>query len=206
MNNAQCGLIDGIATLKGIQGHVAYPDLAKNPIHMMAPALAELMARKWDDDSEDFPSSSFRISAINAGTGADNVTPAQLQLNFHFCYSPAVTDIELRSQLEDILKRHGVDYVLDWRVSVKPYLTTQGTLTEALCRAIREELNLQPKLASARGGALGPLIADSGAEVVVFGPVKPTADQVNECIALRDLSHLANVYTSVLARLLETTQ
>ncbi len=196
------GSLNGILTVHGVQGHVAYPDLANNPIHAIAPVLAELVATEWDQGTADFPPTSFQISNIHGGTGADNVIPSTLEILFNFRYSPAVTTAELCQRVEASLRRHDIDYSLDWRRSGNPFLTGNGPLVEAISSAVQTQLGLKPKRATTGGTSDGRFIAPTGAQVVELGPINETIHKANERVRVQDLPRLAQVYTKALELLL----
>ncbi|MDH3673623.1 MAG: succinyl-diaminopimelate desuccinylase [Gammaproteobacteria bacterium] len=196
------GSLNGTLTVHGVQGHVAYPDLASNPIHAVAPVLAELVDTEWDRGTADFPPTSFQISNIHGGTGADNVIPSTLEILFNFRYSPAVTTAELCRRVEASLRRHDIEYRLDWRRSGEPFWTGNGPLLEAICSAVQTELGVTPQRATTGGTSDGRFIAPMGAEVVELGPINKTVHQANECVRLQDLPRLVQVYTKTLELLL----
>lgn len=196
------GSLNGILTVHGVQGHVAYPDLANNPIHAIAPVLAELVATEWDQGTADFPPTSFQISNIHGGTGADNVIPSTLEILFNFRYSPAVTTAALCQRVETSLRRHDIDYSVDWRRSGDPFLTGNGPLVEAISSAVQTELGLEPKRATTGGTSDGRFIAPTGAQVVELGPINRTIHKANERVRVQDLPRLAQVYTKALELLL----
>lgn len=198
------GSLSGTLRIHGIQGHVAYPDLADNPIHRVAPVLAELVAAKWDQGTAQFPPTSFQISNIQGGTGADNVIPSTLEILFNFRYSPAITPAELCQRVEASLHRHNIDYTLVWRRSGEPFWTEPGVLVEAMANAIQSELGIEPKRATTGGTSDGRFIAPTGAQVVEFGPINKTIHKANEHVLAQDLPRLAQVYTKALALLLAT--
>jgi succinyl-diaminopimelate desuccinylase len=197
------GSLSGRLVVRGIQGHVAYPQLARNPIHQLAPALAELAAAQWDHGDEDFPPTSFQVSNIHGGTGADNVIPGEVEVRFNFRFSPAVTEQALRSRVEAILARHGIDYRLEWTLSGRPYLTRGRRLVEALRAAIRAELGVEAALSTSGGTSDGRFIAATGAEVVEFGPLNTTIHKVNEHVSVEDPARLARVYLKVIENIFE---
>lgn len=203
IKNGRRGSLNGKLSVRGIQGHIAYPHLAQNPIHLMAPALTELVSLDWDNGFENFPATSFQISNVHAGTGADNVIPGQLDIEFNFRYSPAVTDAELRQRVESLLERHQLAYTLSWRLSGKPFLTPAGALVNAVRQALRSELQREPELSTAGGTSDGRFIAPTGAQVVEVGPVNATIHKANECVRVADLSALAQVYATTLGLLLK---
>ncbi|MFQ5546041.1 MAG: succinyl-diaminopimelate desuccinylase, partial [Acidiferrobacterales bacterium] len=196
------GSLNGTLTVHGVQGHVAYPNLANNPIHSVAPALAELVTTQWDRGTADFPPTSFQISNIHGGTGADNVIPSTLEILFNFRYSPAVTTAELCERVEGTLRRYDIDYSLDWRRSGDPFSTGDGPLVEAICSAVQTQLGLQPKRATTGGTSDGRFIAPTGAQVVELGPINETIHKANERVCVQDLPQLAQVYTKTLELLL----
>lgn len=196
------GSLNGRLTVHGVQGHIAYPQLARNPVHVLAPALAELGRTEWDRGNADFPPTSFQVSNVRAGTGALNVIPGNLVLDFNFRFSTAVTEAELRQRVEGILHAHGVEHDLDWTLSGAPYLTRARTLVDAVCRAVRETLHLEPALSTDGGTSDGRYIAPAGAEVVELGPLNATIHKVDEHVALDDPRRLSAVYRSLLEVLL----
>jgi succinyl-diaminopimelate desuccinylase len=202
IKNGRRGSLGGILTIKGIQGHVAYPQLADNPIHRFAPALAELTAEHWDDGNEFFPATSFQISNIKAGTGANNVIPGELEVVFNFRFSTELTDSILRKRTETILNKHNLNYELEWNLSGQPFLTSRGDLVLAIVDAIKSETGLQTELSTAGGTSDGRFIAPTGAQVVELGPVNVTIHKVNECINAEDLNKLTAIYIKCLTHLL----
>lgn len=192
------GSLSGRLTVRGKQGHVAYPHLAKNPVHLGAPALAELARTEWDRGSADFPATSFQISNIQAGTGADNVIPGAMEVRFNFRFSTALTDADLRRRTEEILRRHGLDFGIDWTLSGPPYLTRGERLVGAVQQAIHDELGIDTELSTSGGTSDGRFIAPTGAEVAEFGPLNSTIHQVDEHVATEDLVRLARVYARLL--------
>lgn len=196
------GSLSGRLSVRGKQGHVAYPQLARNPIHMLAPALAELVAMEWDQGNADFPPTSFQVSNIHGGTGAENVIPGRLEVVFNFRFSTAVTDVELRHRVEEILRRHGVDHEILWTLSGHPFLTRGTALIESVRQAVREELGVEATPSTSGGTSDGRFIAPTGTEVVELGPLNRTIHQIDECISVDDLARLASVYRRVLEKLL----
>ncbi|QKT02450.1 succinyl-diaminopimelate desuccinylase [Ectothiorhodospiraceae bacterium 2226] len=195
------GSLSGTLTVHGTQGHVAYPELAENPIHCLAPALAELCARRWDEGTADFPPTTFQVSNIQAGTGATNVIPGSLQAQFNFRHSTATTQEQLRIEVEQVLQRHGLRYTLQWTSSGQPFLTRTGELLDAVRAAAEEVVGIVPQASTAGGTSDGRFIAPTGAQVVELGPVNASIHKVNECVAATDLDDLARIYQGVLARL-----
>ena len=202
IKNGRRGSLNGRLTILGKQGHIAYPHLVRNPIHLAAPLLTELTAIEWDWGNEFFPPTSFQISNIHAGTGAENVVPGQLEITFNFRYSTAVTDSELKLRVETLLKNHGLEYQLTWSLSGLPFLTPPGTLVQAVRQAIQTELGLETTLSTTGGTSDGRFIAPTGAQVVELGPLNATIHQIDECVAVADLGRLARVYGLALTYLL----
>jgi succinyl-diaminopimelate desuccinylase len=189
-------------TVHGKQGHVAYPMKADNPIHRLAPALAELMAVRWDEGNEHFPPTSFQVSNIRSGTGANNVIPGSAEVVFNFRYSTASTADALRAKVTAVLDRHLPKYEAKWWHSGEPYYTGSGTLVDAASAAIKDVTGLTPVLFTGGGTSDGRFLAPLGAQVVEIGPVNATIHQVNECVRIEDLDRLSRVYERLLERLL----
>jgi succinyl-diaminopimelate desuccinylase len=185
----------------GKQGHVAYPHLADNPIHNVAPALTELASYEWDKGNDFFPATSFQVSNINGGTGATNVIPGELDIVFNFRFSTEVTEQQLRDTTEAILKKHQLDYKIDWHLSGQPFLTAEGELVDAAVSAVKHVTGLDTLLSTAGGTSDGRFIAPMGTQVVELGPVNATIHQINECVAVDDLDQLTLIYESVLENL-----
>ncbi|PSW45715.1 succinyl-diaminopimelate desuccinylase [Photobacterium leiognathi] len=202
VKNGRRGSITGDLTVKGIQGHVAYPHLANNPVHKALPALAELAATTWDNGNEYFPPTSFQIPNIAAGTGASNVIPGEFQAQFNFRFSTELTDTEIKRRVHSVLDAHGLDYDLKWTLSGHPFLTDKGTLVEAVVAAIEEVNHQQPELLTTGGTSDGRFIARTGAQVVELGPVNATIHKVNECVKVADLEKLTDMYQKVLEKAL----
>jgi len=197
------GSLTGNLQVQGVQGHVAYPHLADNPVHRAAPALAELAATVWDEGNEHFPPSSFQIANLHAGTGANNVIPGELSVQFNFRFNTEWTPDALRERVEQILDRHGLNYRLDWHLSGHPFLTpASGRLVPAVHQAIREVLGLETQPATSGGTSDARFIAPTGAEVIELGPLNATIHKVNECVGVEDLEQLTTVYQRLLERLL----
>lgn len=196
------GSLNGQLTVLGVQGHVAYPELADNPIHRLAPALAELAATRWDDGNDQFPPTTWQASNIAAGTGAGNVIPGELTLTFNFRFSTEQSQASLQRRTEELLDRHGLRYRLDWSLSGEPFVTSEGPLIEAVRASIREVTGLTPELSTAGGTSDGRFIAPTGSQVVEIGPCSATIHQVDERVALDALEPLARIYQGVLERLL----
>ncbi|TNE80493.1 MAG: succinyl-diaminopimelate desuccinylase [Gammaproteobacteria bacterium] len=202
IKNGRRGSLGAKLTVKGIQGHVAYPHLADNPIHRVAPALAELATERWDNGNDFFPATSFQVSNINAGTGATNVVPGSVELLFNFRFSTEVTAEQLRARTEAILKKHGLDYDIQWSLSGEPFLTAEGALVEATVASIREVTGLETELSTAGGTSDGRFIAPYGCQVVELGPVNATIHKVDECASVADIDQLSTIYQRILEKLL----
>jgi succinyl-diaminopimelate desuccinylase len=202
VKNGRRGSLNGVLTVQGVQGHVAYPQLADNPIHRAAPALAELAAIEWDRGNEFFPATSFQISNINAGTGADNVIPGEAKVVFNFRFSTELTEQQLRERTEAVLQKHGLRYELKWRLSGHPFLTARGELVAAAVASIREVVGIETELSTAGGTSDGRFIAPTGAQVLELGPVNATIHKVNEEVKAADLDTLTVIYERILEKLL----
>ena len=202
IKNGRRGSLTANITAKGIQGHVAYPHLVINPIHKVAPALAELVSTKWDDGNEFFPPTSFQIANINGGTGASNVVPGHVEVMCNFRYSTELTADELTTKLETILDNHKVDYDIQWTYNGLPFLTGSGSLVDACRDAIKTTTGTDTQLSTAGGTSDGRFIAPTGAQVVELGPCNSTIHQLNECVKVSDLEQLTQVYFGVLTRLM----
>jgi len=196
------GSLSGRLTVHGTQGHVAYPHLAENPVHTLAPALAELTSRTWDEGNEHFQPTTFQVSNLNAGTGAPNVIPGELKARFNLRYSPVQTLEGLKRTVEDILRKHRVRYTLEWYVSGEPFYTARGVLSDAVCAAVAEVTGSAPKLSTGGGTSDGRFIATLGAQVVELGVVNATIHKVNEHVRAADIDALEGMYLGVLRRLL----
>lgn len=202
IKNGRRGSLGGILTVKGIQGHVAYPHLADNPIHKVAPALAELAAEHWDNGNEFFPATSFQISNINGGTGATNVIPGEVVIVFNFRFSTELTETLLRERTQAILDKYALNYDLQWTLSGQPFLTPRGDLVNAVVDAIEAETGQVAELSTSGGTSDGRFIAPTGAQVVELGPINATIHKVNECISASDLDTLTAIYEKTLVKLL----
>ena len=202
IKNGRRGSLSGHLVIKGIQGHIAYPHLARNPIHQAAPALAELTAEVWDEGNEYYAPTSWQISNIGAGTGATNVIPGQLALDFNFRFSTASTAEGLEARVHAILDRHGLDYELQWTLSGQPFLTEKGTLSDAVCAAIGEELGVHTELSTTGGTSDGRFIARICPQVIEFGPPNASIHKIDEHIELRYIDPLKNIYRRTLESLL----
>lgn len=202
IKNGRRGSLGGELVVKGKQGHVAYPHLARNPIHLVAPALAELAAEEWDRGNAFFPATSFQISNFNSGTGATNVIPGEAHIVFNFRFSTELTEENLRRRTEAILDKYGLDYELMWKLSGHPFLTSSGALVAAAQNAIRAVTGRETELSTAGGTSDGRFIAPTGAQVVELGPVNATIHQVDECVKADDLDLLSSMYEHIMRELL----
>ena len=202
IKNGRRGSIGCTLKVKGKQGHVAYPHLAKNPIHEFAPVLKILTETEWDQGNDYFPPTSFQVSNIHSGTGVTNVIPGECEVVFNFRFSTAITDTQIREQVEAILNEHNVEYEIDWALSGQAFLTEKGVLVGAVQKAIKEVCALDTELSTAGGTSDGRFIAPTGAQVVELGPLNATIHQVNECVAAEDLDTLSDVYEKILSNLL----
>lgn len=196
------GSLNGVITVNGVQGHVAYPELAKNPIHVIAPALAELAGIEWDQGQPPFPPTSFQVSNFNAGTGAENVIPGVATIAFNFRYSPAHSPESLQQAVKEILERHGVDYEIEWRDSGRPFYTEPGKLTDAVDAAVETVCGRKPVHSTGGGTSDGRFIAPAGADVVELGLVNASIHQVDEWTNVGDLHQLSSIYRRILEELL----
>jgi succinyl-diaminopimelate desuccinylase len=202
IKNGRRGTLSGKLIVRGVQGHVAYPQLARNPIHLAAPVIAELAATRWDEGDAYFPPTSWQVSNVRAGTGATNVIPGTLELDFNFRYAPLHSREHLERAFLAILARHGLDHEIRWTGWGKPYLTARGRLVEVAGAAIREVCGIVPELSCTGGTSDGRFIADICAEVVELGPVNASIHKLNERVAVADLEPLAAIYRGILERLL----
>lgn len=202
VKNGRRGSLSGRLTVKGIQGHIAYPHLAKNPIHLAAPAIAELAATEWDQGNEYFPPTTWQVSNIRGGTGATNVIPGTVDILFNFRFSTASTPEGLKSRLEAVLAKHGIDYDLAWTLGAKPFLTGRGPLVDAAMAAIREELGIETELSTTGGTSDGRFIAEICPQVIELGPVNATIHKIDECVEATALPRLSATYCRILEKLL----
>ena len=202
IKNGRRGSLGAVLTVRGVQGHIAYPQLADNPIHRAMPALQALTAEPWDEGNEFFPPTSLQISNINGGTGATNVIPGSLQVQFNFRFSTEVTDSILRQRTEAILDAHGLDYELQWSLSGQPFLTASGELVAAAVSSIEAHTGQAPELSTAGGTSDGRFIAPTGAQVVELGPINESIHKVDENVLAADLPRLAVIYRGIIERLL----
>jgi succinyl-diaminopimelate desuccinylase len=202
IKNGRRGSLSGRLTVKGVQGHVAYPHLARNPVHELAPALAELAAERWDEGNEFFPPTTFQVSNIHAGTGTGNVIPGACVVDFNLRFAPVSTALELQQRIEAILSRHRLDYEMQWTVGAQPFLTARGSLVEALSQAIAETTGVAPQLSTTGGTSDGRFLATICPQVVEFGPCNASIHKIDEHIAVADLEPLKNAYRRTLELLL----
>lgn len=201
VKNGRRGSLTGQLTVKGIQGHVAYPQLAENPVHKAAAALAELAAEQWDNGNAYFPATSFQIANIHAGTGASNVIPGELNVMFNFRYSTQSSAEQLQQRVIALLDKHGLNYDLDWTLNGLPFLTDSGSLVAATVKAIYQVQGFETRLETTGGTSDGRFIAPTGAQVVELGPCNATIHKMNECVSVTDLEQLAKMYEAVLEQL-----
>jgi succinyl-diaminopimelate desuccinylase len=194
IKNGRRGSLTGRLIVQGVQGHVAYPQRAKNPVHLAAPAIAELAETEWDRGNEYFPPTTWQVSNMHAGTGAQNIIPGSAQVDFNFRFSTASTPDTLKARVREILDRHGLEYTIDWTLGGKPFLTPRGRLVETLSRAIEKVSGVKPEINCTGGTSDGRFIIDICPEVAEFGPVNRSIHKVNEAVALDEIEPLAEVY------------
>ncbi|MDM8561566.1 succinyl-diaminopimelate desuccinylase [Candidatus Parabeggiatoa sp. HSG14] len=202
IKNGRRGSLNGLLTIHGVQGHAAYPHLANNPIHCFAPLLKTLCETEWDQGNEFFPKTSFQITNINAGTGAENVIPGDLELLFNFRYSTEVTHTQLQKQITALLDKHHLKYTLNWRHSGPPFITTPDILITATQKAIYEVCGYETILSTGGGTSDGRFIAPTGAQVIEVGPLNATIHKINECVSAEDIDTLSTIYQRILEKLL----
>ncbi|QBQ97739.1 succinyl-diaminopimelate desuccinylase [Paraburkholderia pallida] len=202
VKNGRRGSMSGKLVVKGVQGHIAYPHLAKNPVHLLAPALAELVAERWDDGNEYFPPTTWQVSNIHSGTGASNVIPGHADVMFNFRFSTASTVEGLQQRVHEILDKHGLEYDLQWSVSGLPFLTPRGALSNALEKAILDETGVSAELSTTGGTSDGRFIARMCPQVVEFGPPNGSIHKIDEHIEVKFIDPLKNVYRRVLEQLI----
>ena len=202
VKNGRRGSINGYLTIRGQQGHVAYPHLAKNPVHLATPMLAELTTMQWDNGNKFFPPTTFQISNINSGTGVTNVIPGQIDIICNFRFSTEVTEAELRERVEALLDKHELDYDIRWVLSGNPFLTPEGELVAAAVESIKEVTGTTTELSTSGGTSDGRFIAPTDAQVLELGPRNATIHQVNECVEVDDLQPLEEIYYRILKKLL----
>ena len=194
IKNGRRGSLSAKLTVKGVQGHIAYPQLAKNPIHVVMPALAELAAIEWDRGNEFFPPTSFQVSNVHGGTGATNVIPGSVTIDFNFRYSSESTPEGLQKRVEDVLRKHGAEYSIAWVVGGLPFLTKPGELVDALRHAIRGEVGVETKLSTTGGTSDGRFISRICGQVIEFGPVNASIHKIDEHVRAADIEPLKNIY------------
>lgn len=202
IKNGRRGSLNAKLTVRGKQGHVAYPHLAANPIHLASPALTELVSEVWDEGNDFFPATSFQITNIQSGTGATNVIPGSKEILFNFRFSTEVTAEELKQRTHTILDKYKLDYDIDWNLSGQPFLTEAGPLVHAAVASIKEIKGIEPTLSTTGGTSDGRFIAPTGAQVLELGPINATIHQVDEHVSIADLNDLSDIYESILVKLL----
>lgn len=202
IKNGRRGSLGANLTVRGVQGHVAYPQLADNPIHRIIPALNELCDLEWDQGNDNFPATSFQISNINAGTGVHNIIPGQVEVHFNLRYSTELDQQQIVDTTEAILQKHGLDYSIEWALSGLPFLTSEGALVEAAQQSIKQVTGIDTELSTAGGTSDGRFIAPTGAQVLELGMVNASVHKVNECVRVSYLERLSEIYQGILERLL----
>ncbi|MBH2879699.1 succinyl-diaminopimelate desuccinylase [Serratia marcescens] len=201
VKNGRRGSITANLHIHGVQGHVAYPHLADNPVHRAMPALNELVAIEWDRGNDFFPPTSMQIANVQAGTGSNNVIPGDLYVQFNFRFSTELTDAMIKQRVEELLERHQLNYSIEWRLSGQPFLTSRGALVDAVVNAVEHYSELTPQLLTTGGTSDGRFIAQMGAQVVELGPVNATIHKVNECVNAADLQLLSRMYQRIMEQL-----
>jgi succinyl-diaminopimelate desuccinylase len=201
VKNGRRGTLSGKLSVKGLQGHIAYPQLARNPIHLLAPALAELTAMEWDKGNAFFQPTSWQVSNIHAGTGANNVIPGEVVVDFNFRFSTESTAEGLKQRFESILKKHQLDYALKWTLGGLPFITTPGDLLEVVQQSILEITGIKTELSTTGGTSDARFIAQICLQVIEFGPPNDSIHQINEFVRLNDIDCLKNIYLGILQRL-----
>ena len=202
IKNGRRGSLNAELIVKGVQGHVAYPQIADNPIHKISPALDDLAREHWDDGNSFFPATTFQISNINAGTGATNVIPGEVKVVFNFRFSTEITEDEIKDRTEKILQKNHLDYNISWILSGKPFITREGELIEAAKESIFEVAGIKTKLSTAGGTSDGRFIAPYGSQIVELGPLNATIHKVDECANIKELDCLSKIYQRLLEKLL----
>ena len=202
LKNGRRGSLSGKLTVKGIQGHIAYPHLARNPIHLATPAIADLANTEWDQGNEFFPPTTWQISNIHGGTGASNVIPGHVDVLFNFRFSTASTPEGLQERVCQILEKHGLDYGISWTLGAKPFLTGGGALVAASRQAIRDEIGIEAQLSTTGGTSDGRFLAEICSQVIEIGPVNATIHKIDECVEIAALAQLSAVYRRILEQLL----
>lgn len=201
IKNGRRGSLTANMVVQGVQGHVAYPHLAENPVHRAMGALKELVATRWDEGNEFFPPTTMQIANIHAGTGSNNVIPGELQVQFNFRFSTELSDATIRQRVEALMQQHGLRYRIDWSLSGQPFLTARGELVDVAVRAVEHYQELTPRLETTGGTSDGRFIARMGAQVVELGPVNATIHKVNECVSAADLQLLSRMYQRIMEQL-----
>lgn len=202
IKNGRRGSLNATLTVHGTQGHVAYPHLAANPVHLFAPAMAELCSIEWDQGNSFFPKTTFQISNIHSGTGATNVIPGDLQVLFNFRYSTELTHDQIQQRVESVLQQHQLDYDIEWSLSGNPFLTPAGELVDAAREAVKSVAGINAELSTSGGTSDGRFIAPTGAQVIELGPCNATIHKLNECVLASDLDKLSSMYEQILEQLL----
>lgn len=202
IKNGRRGSLSGKLTVKGVQGHIAYPHLVKNPIHLVAPAIKDMVDTVWDTGNEYFPPTSWQISNMNGGTGATNVVPGEVEILFNFRFCTASTEANLKERVYAILDKHELSYDLEWEYS-PPYITPRGNLVEAITEAIEQAYGVTPELSTTGGTSDGRFIADICNQVIEFGPLNATIHKLNECVAVADIEPLKETYKLTMQKLLK---
>ncbi|POE06579.1 succinyl-diaminopimelate desuccinylase [Pectobacterium odoriferum] len=202
VKNGRRGSITANLRVHGVQGHVAYPHLADNPVHRAAPALNELIATEWDQGNAFFPPTTMQIANIQAGTGSNNVIPGELSVQFNFRFSTELTDVLIQQRVAELLDRHQLNYTIDWTLSGQPFLTARGDLVDAVVNAVKHYNEVTPELLTTGGTSDGRFIARMGAQVVELGPVNATIHKVDECVSAADLQLLSRMYQRIMEQLI----
>jgi len=202
IKNGRRGSLNAVLTVKGKQGHVAYPHLASNPVHLAAAAIAELATETWDNGNDSFPPTTFQVSNIHAGTGVTNVIPGELEVVFNFRFSTEQTDQGLRDRVTAMLNKHSFEYSIEWTLSGHPFLTAEGALVNAARDAIKETNGIETELSTSGGTSDGRFIAPTGAQVLELGPLNATIHQINECVGIEELDTISNYYEKIMQKLL----
>ncbi|MEI7250352.1 succinyl-diaminopimelate desuccinylase [Pectobacterium versatile] len=202
VKNGRRGSITANLRVHGVQGHVAYPHLADNPVHRAAPALNELIATEWDQGNAFFPPTTMQIANIQAGTGSNNVIPGELSVQFNFRFSTELTDVLIQHRVAELLDRHQLNYTIDWKLSGQPFLTARGELVDAVVNAVKHYNEVTPELLTTGGTSDGRFIARMGAQVVELGPVNATIHKVDECVSAADLQLLSRMYQRIMEQLI----
>jgi succinyl-diaminopimelate desuccinylase len=202
VKNGRRGSMTANLYIHGVQGHVAYPHLADNPVHRALPALTELAATEWDQGNEFFPPTSMQIANVQAGTGSNNVIPGEFFVQFNFRFSTELTDEMIKQRVQALLEKHQLRYTIEWKISGQPFLTARGELVDAVVKAVRHYSELSPKLETTGGTSDGRFIAQMGAQVVELGPVNATIHKINECVSAADLQLLSRMYQRIMDQLI----